>query len=295
MEQFKTGKISTNNISDEYGCNFAYIEKGEGELVLCLHGFPDHALSFHNQLNFFAKKGYRVVAPYMRGYLPTMIPEKGSYQTAILGMDVIGLIEAFGYDRAILIGHDWGAAAAHAAAIIAPEKIKKIITCGSPYGTFRKALLTNNHQQKRSWYMFFFQTMIAEHALPLNDFVFIDILWKDWSYNIPEKELASVKETFRKPGVVKEAISYYRDLFNTSNHVSSLAGLQQRIGTEKIQIPLLYIHGKEDGCIGAELCDGMDDFFTGKLNRVIIPEAGHFVHLEKPEEFNKIVYEYIKS
>ena len=92
MEEFKRGSVTAN------GLKFAYLERGEGPLLLCFHGFPDHARSFRHQLDFFAEKGYRVVAPFMRGYAPTEIPADNVFQTAALATDVVALIDALGYD-----------------------------------------------------------------------------------------------------------------------------------------------------------------------------------------------------
>ena len=75
----------------------AYLEKGQGPLLLCLHGFPDHAYTFTSQIDYFSALGFRVVAPFMRGYAPTQAP-KGSYQTAQLGLDVLAFIEALDID-----------------------------------------------------------------------------------------------------------------------------------------------------------------------------------------------------
>ena len=64
MQEFKTGTVQAN------GIQFGFLEMGEGPLVLCLHGFPDHARSFRHQLPALAAAGYRAVAPYLRGYAP---------------------------------------------------------------------------------------------------------------------------------------------------------------------------------------------------------------------------------
>src|ERR1700730_10721104 len=92
---------------------FALIEAGSGPLVLCLHGFPDTAHTWRHLLPELAGAGYHAVAPWMRGYAPTGIPADGCYQTGALATDACALHDALGGDgRAVLIGHDWGAAAA---------------------------------------------------------------------------------------------------------------------------------------------------------------------------------------
>jgi pimeloyl-ACP methyl ester carboxylesterase len=68
----------------------------------------------------------------MRGYAPSAIPADGLYQSAALAFDVVGLIDTLGGGRAGVIGHDWGALAAYGAAMLAPEKVDKLVTFRSP-------------------------------------------------------------------------------------------------------------------------------------------------------------------
>ena len=110
MTEFRRGEVRAN------GLRFATLEAGDGPLVLCLHGFPDHARSFRHQLPALAAAGFRAVAPYMRGYAPSDAPPDGPYQSAVLGQDAAAMIEALGYRQAAVVGHDWGAVAAYGAA-----------------------------------------------------------------------------------------------------------------------------------------------------------------------------------
>ena len=134
MAGFEKGKVTAN------GIEFHYIEKGEGPLMLLLHGFPDHASSFAPQLESFAEAGYRAVAPYMRGYAPTGPSPDEKYFGVHLGLDVVALIEALGYDDAVVLGHDWGAAAAYGAAVLAPERVSKLIASAGQSAIFNAVL-----------------------------------------------------------------------------------------------------------------------------------------------------------
>jgi pimeloyl-ACP methyl ester carboxylesterase len=102
------------------GLRFAYREQGAGPLVLLLHGFPDTPSTWDDVRPRLAAKGYRAVSPFMRGYRPTAIPERDADMETI-ARDVLGLIEALGEKSAIVVGHDWGAAAAYGATSIAPD------------------------------------------------------------------------------------------------------------------------------------------------------------------------------
>ena len=293
MSEFKNTTIQANGLA------FHCLEMGEGPLALCLHGFPDHATSFRHQLPVLANAGYRAVAPYLRGYAPTDIPPDGPYQAAALVQDTLALIDQLGEGSCVIIGHDWGAAAAHGAAVIAPEKIAKLVTIGVPHGPgLLESFVTSEAQRRRSWYMFFFQMPFADDAVALNDFAFIERIWQDWSpgWHYPAEEMVAVKETFKKPGVLQAALGYYRHTLNPANHVPELAGIQERVLTgDSIHIPTLYFHGAKDGCIGVELSDGIEEYFPKGLRKEIIADAGHFTHQEKPDEINRILLEFLQG
>lgn len=277
------------------GLEFHYLHQGRGPLMLCLHGFPDNANTFGHQLEYFAAKGFHVVAPYMRGYAPSAIPQ-GGYQSAQFGADVCALIDALGYDHAVLIGHDWGATAAYAAAVLQPARVSRLITIAVPYGTaFATALLSDFEQQKRSWYMFFFQQALADMAIPLNEFKFIEHLWQEWSpsWQYRPEQLLSVQRTLGEPGVLKAALAYYRTMFNPQLQDPSLSEDQARVMSESITVPALYLHGVDDGCIGVDLSAGMEAFFTQGLELHNISGAGHFVHQEKPQQTNQLIADFL--
>ena len=288
----KTGSVRAR------GLTFSTLEQGEGPLVLCLHGFPDHARSFRHQLPALAAAGFRAVAPALRGYAPTGPAPDGRYQSAALAEDAVALIEALGYDDAIVFGHDWGATAAYGAALAAPQRVRKLIAAAVPYGPqVLSSFMTSYDQQRRSWYMFFFQTPFADAAVAHDDFAFLERLWRDWSPNwrYPAEEMAALKETFRQPGVLEAALGYYRATFNPALQDPALAALQGRMMTDPIDVPSLMLHGADDGCMGAELVKGMAALFPRGLRVEIVPGTGHFLHQEAPDWVNALVLDFLKS
>src|SRR5258708_11609680 len=185
--------------------NFTVLEMGEGPLVLCLHGFLDTAHSFRHQMPAVAGAGYHCVAPFMRGYSPTEPAADTRYDSAAVSEDALALITALGYKDAILFGHDWGAVAAYGAAAAAPDRVTKLVTAAVGYGSgFFEALVTNYAQQRRSWYMFFRQTKIAEATVTLNDFAFLEKLWADWSpgWKWTPDGIDALTRSFRSKGTV---------------------------------------------------------------------------------------------
>src|SRR4030095_5324282 len=127
MADFRMGTVRTN------GIDFHYLELGSGPLVLCLHGFPDNAYTYRYLLPALAAAGFRAVAPFMRGYAPTSAAPDGRYQSVLLAQDTVALITALGAERAFLVGHDWGAQATYGAAVLAPERIVRIVTLAAAH------------------------------------------------------------------------------------------------------------------------------------------------------------------
>jgi pimeloyl-ACP methyl ester carboxylesterase len=288
-EPWTTSTIQAN------GLTFHCLEIGQGPLILALHGFPDLPRTFRCQMPALAAAGYRVVAPYLRGYPPSDIPPEGPYESAVLIQDVLAMLEGLTDEPAVLLGHDLGAAAAYGAAILAPDRVASLITIAvPPGGALTRSLLTNPVQQRRSWYMYYFQMPFAEMAVAHDDFAFLERLWRDWSpgWAPPPEELEALKAAFRQPGALRAALSYYRHTLNPAHHRPDLAEIRKRQG-EPVPVPALYLHGAKDGCVGVELTEGMERFYQGRFEKRILSNAGHFVHQEQPEEVNREILEFL--
>jgi pimeloyl-ACP methyl ester carboxylesterase len=288
----REGRIEAN------GLLFAYLEAGpaDGPLALCLHGFPDSAWTWRHLLPELAGAGYHAVAPFMRGYEPTEVPADGRYFLGDLVADACGLHESLGGDgRAVLIGHDWGAVAAYPALAFAPERWRRAVTLAiPPTGLFMNALLTSYEQQKRSWYMFFFQHPLADMVVPGGDLEFIDRLWADWSpgFSSPE-DLEYTKESLRAPENLAAALGYYRAMLGGAAPPADIAA-QQAAAMAPVTVPTLYLHGATDGCAGVEVATGADAALPPESEAVIVPDVGHFLQLEKPKEVNDVILRFLE-
>lgn len=273
----------------------AYLECGEGPLALCLHGFPDTANTWRHLLPALAAAGYRAVAPFMRGYAPTSVPASGIYQTAALARDANTLHDVLGGDeRAFIVGHDWGAPAAAGAAIDQPDRWHKVVTMAVPPGpALGAAFLGNLAQIQRSWYMFFFQHGLSNHVVAANDLAFIDMLWHQWSPGFDATEdLAHVKTSLRESDNLQAALGYYRATLGDGARDPELASLQQRMGAEYPAQPLLYLHGRNDGCVGVEVAQAAQAMSPANVRYEFITNAGHFMQLEQPDVVNSLIVNF---
>jgi pimeloyl-ACP methyl ester carboxylesterase len=283
------------------GIDFAYLEAGpaDGPLALCLHGFPDHAHTYDALRADLAAAGFHTVAPWMRGYAPTSLAPDGNYQVASLALDAVALADALAPGReAVLVGHDWGAMTGYTAVGHAPERFRKLVTIAVPHAGGLAKHIFSHAQLKRSWYQFFFQMPVAEFVLPADDFALIDALWRDWSPGItldPEF-MRALKDTLAAPGSLAAALGYYRAVFGTTPPDPSLSDVQAKY-LAPTPVPTLYLHGTDDGVMGAEIVIEAElrPFFPAGLELEMVAGTGHFLHLEKPEVVNPRIVSFLAA
>ena len=254
------------------GLRFGYLSSGNdaAPLVLLAHGFPDTAHTWDAALPALAAAGLRAVAPFSRGYAPTEIPPDGRYDIDTLGRDLLALVDAFGAERAILVGHDWGAIATYAAAALAPTRVRLAVTFAIPHPASVRPT------PRLLWQM--------RHAIALRlpgaaarfragDFARVDTLWRRWSpawADLPAAETAPVKEALRAPGVVEAALAYYRGFGRLPPSLR-----------QPITVPTIAFAGEHD-LIAPEAYERARPLFTGGYEVIRVP-GGHFMHRERPD------------
>lgn len=264
------------------GESFTYLAAGpdDGPVALCLHGFPDIPRTWAPIVPSLTAAGYRVIAPYMRGYAPSTT--RGPFAADRVARDILNLSKALGGGRPVhLLGHDWGAVAVYVACLQAPEAFGRAVTMAVPHPiALFKNMATNPEQIRRSWYMVFMQLrVVPERVVRSGDFWLIERFFREWSpdFDVPADYLAEVKATLAAsmPG----PIEYYRAIMWPP--VEAFRRFSQAYGG-RIKVPTLYLHGAEDGCIGPEAAEGQAKFFDAPLEEKTLEGAGHFLQLENP-------------
>jgi len=280
------------------GTDFSYLECGTGKLALLLHGFPDTAQTWRHLMPVLADMGYRVVAPFMRGYAPSAVPSDGCYQTAMLARDANALHEKLGGDsEAIIIGHDWGAPSCYGAAIDAPSRWRKVVGMAvPPTAALGMAFVQNLEQIKKSWYMFFFQHGLADLVVGANNHAFIEMLWRDWSPGYDASfDLESIRKSLADPKNLQAALGYYRATLGDGYRDPKLSELQNQMASGVPSQPLLYLHGANDGCIGVDVVESAKKIAPANVKFEVVEAAGHFLQLEQPKVVNKLICDFLAN
>ena len=276
------------------GLEFAYLEQGEGPLVLLLHGFPDNARSWSHQMPSLADAGYHAVAPYLRGYPPSAIPHGGFCDRGTLASDVAELVRALGDgEPAHLVCQDWGAAIGYCALAAFPQLFRRAVVMAVPHPTIVSRSMLEAKHVHRSFHWWYFQLPdLPEIALAVNDFAFIDYLWEFWSSkgHRDVEHIADIKRMLAVPGALTATLAYYRAVFDQRKVDPRLEELR-RSTDRPITVPTLALCGSED--LRAELMTDQAAYFTGPYRFELVPGAGHFVHREKPAEVTKLVLDWL--
>lgn len=286
------GTISAN------GLQFAYLQAGpaDGPLALCFHGFPDTAHSYRHLLPRLADAGFRAVAPFLRGYAPTDVPADGLYQTGALVRDANALHEALGGDeRAVVVGHDWGASVAYGAAVMHPDRWRRCVAMAVPIAGAMGQMFLSYDQIKRSFYMFFFQGPLADFVVSANDLEFIARLWQDWSpgYDAAE-DVDHVRAALGNQANLTAALGYYRAALNPMQNSPDLNAEQNATAGIPTQ-PTLYLHGADDGCIGVGVADATAPLLAQGSRVEVVEGTGHFLHLEKPDVVGGMIVDFVTA
>ena len=271
-----------------------------GRLALCLHGFPDSAWGWRKLGPMLAEHGFRVVAPFTRGYSPTALPPDDDYSIGALMYDAIEVHRHLdGRDDAVLIGHDWGAFTANAMAACPGSPFGHHVAMAVPAIAAMSAhrhgpaqeLRMAARQLRMSWYILFFQLpflpeRVARRVIPR--------LWRDWEpagLDLDE-DIANSQDALPSLAHRKAAISYYRALARPGRPAPRYADLN-RYRFQLPRVPILHIQGGVDGAIQV----GYSDFLTRALpsgsELEIIADGGHFLQVQHPEMVRDAILGFI--
>ncbi len=260
-----------------------------GKPIMLLHGFPDFWYGWHHQAPALVTAGFRVIVPDQRGYNLSDCP-RGTrpYRLDVLGKDIVGLFDHWGYEKIDLVGHDWGAAVAWWIAINFPDRMKHLAILNVPHpSVMLEALRKSRRQMVKSWYILFFQIPgLADWLLQRNNFALAIKMIKSSGKQttFSDEDLEEYRQAWTNSGGLTGMINWYRALFRY--HLQMTADI-------RVHIPTLVLWGKQDIALSQEmaqksinLCD------NGRL--IFFEDASHWVQHDAADEINRQLVEYFK-
>lgn len=270
------------------GVRLHYVTQGEGPLMLMLHGFPEFWYSWRRQIPEFAGD-HKVVAIDQRGYNDSDKPtDLTAYRIRELVEDVRGVIQGLGYDRCILVGHDWGGAVAWSFAYAYPEMLDRLIVMNLPHLAKLAAGLRTPQQLLRSWYTLFFQLpLLPELILQAFDHQLIADVLSNTAVDktaFTAADLAAYRQAAAKPGALTAMINYYRANITEPELTTKEWGI--------LNVPTLLIWGEADVALGKELTYGTEAYVADLTVRYI-PNCSHWVQQEQPLLVNQYIREFL--
>jgi pimeloyl-ACP methyl ester carboxylesterase len=277
----------------------AYAESGavSDTTVILLHGFPYDVHAYDAVAALLASAGCRVITPYLRGYGPTRFlspdtPRSG--QQAALAHDLLAFMDALGIENAVLAGYDWGGRAACIVSALWPERARALITGGGytiqdiPGSTNPKT----PENEYRFWYQYYFHSERGRAGLAQYRREFCRLLWGLWSppWKFTDETFNQTAVSFDNPDFVDVVVHSYRHRFGFVPGDPAVEETERLLTAQpKIAVPTIALDGGADGVAASGGSEQHQRFFTGTYEHRVLPNVGHNLPQEAPQEFAKAV------
>ncbi len=274
----------------EVRLHYAAMGPEDGPLVVLLHGFPEFWYSWRHQMGPLADAGYRVVAPDMRGYNISEKPAGvAAYGTSKLTGDVAALIRHLGHERAVVGGHDWGAAVAWLFAQEYPELLAKLVIMNVPHPVAFRSRFFQEWQFLKSWYMLAFQIpWMVEFVSQITGFYIFRQVFRNDPVNpdaFSEEDVLRYMEALQQPGALSAGINYYRAFVR-----DLLMGRSPK--PRIIEQPVLVLWGERDAYLGLHLAEPPAKWVPD-FRLVRFPDASHWVQVDVADQVNASMLDFL--
>jgi epoxide hydrolase 4 len=268
------------------GLRFEVLEEGSGnKLALCLHGFPEHAVSWRHQIPVLAGMGYRVWAVNQRGYGRTSRPAHvADYALAHLVDDVAALIDAANAKDIVLIGHDWGGMVAWCFAAGQRRPLERLVIMNDPHPLCFRAALKHWRQLRKSCYVAFFQLpRLPERMLTAQGGAAVRRMFAGVALS-PEV-LAVYTTQITEPSAATAILNWYRAIRLSSSQTLNL--------TRVIDVPTLVVWGERDVALDP-ICLNGTERYVRDLTVKRLPGVSHWVQQDAPQVVNELLREFLR-
>jgi pimeloyl-ACP methyl ester carboxylesterase len=274
------------------GLEIAYEAHGDprGFPVVLLHGFPDDVRAWEGVAPALAAAGCRVLSPYLRGYGPTRFLDPAAprmAQQAAIGQDLLDFMDALALPRVALAGYDWGGRAACIATLVAPARVRALVTIGG-YNVQNTTAPTRPEpadRERAKWYQWYFNTERGRRGLEQNRREICRFLWREWSpgWRFDDATFERTAQSFDNPDFIDVVIHSYRHRHGNAPGEPRFDALERRLAERHpITVPTTVLHGADDTVDPARQSERHMPFFPAGTERRVVPGGGHFLPREQP-------------
>lgn len=268
--------------------------RGEGPPIVLLHGFPDSGRLWRHQVEALVGAGFTTVVPDQRGYGRSDKPaDVGAYAIPFLVADVIGVLDHLGIERAHVVGHDWGAAVAWATAIFMPQRVERLVALSVGHPSAFGA--PNPEQRERSSYMQLFrQEGVAEDVLTRDD-------WAMFRAMVGHPDVAAVVGDLERDRSLTPGLNWYRanlppgSFAEGDGHESAGEGAAPGLELGPVEAPTMGVWSSEDFALTERQMVESAAYVKGAWRYERVEGAGHWLMLDRPDEVNGLLLDFLSG
>jgi pimeloyl-ACP methyl ester carboxylesterase len=303
------------------GISMHMAEQGEGPLVVLCHGFPELWYSWRHQLPALADAGYHAVAPDQRGYGRTDRPDAvEAYDLVHLTDDMLGLLDALSEERAVFVGHDWGANVVWQLGLRAPDRVVGVVGVSVPFVPRTPIPPTNLLEAAfpdgRMYILYFQEPGRAERELGQDVRATMTRALMDLSGDAPRgssgrliRDMGSWLTPTANPlalpsWLTPEDLDHFVDEFSRTGFTGGLNwyrnldrnwDLTADLANAKVKVPAMFVAGERDAITRMTPPEIMDGWVEDLRGSILIRGAGHWVQQERPDEVNRILIDFLSE
>jgi pimeloyl-ACP methyl ester carboxylesterase len=297
------GSVAEHQVATN-GIELRVTEEGEGPLLVLCHGFPELAFSWRHQIGALTGAGFRVLAPDMRGFGGSSAPpEVEAYDVLTLAGDLCGLLDAYGEESAVFIGHDWGASLVWDLAVLHPQRVRAVAGLSVPFVPRAPAAplpIMRRHLGEDFYIVWFQEPGIADAALA-KDVRRTLTTSRQWTANwaeedgrvpqvppwLTEAELAVYVEAFERTGFTG-GLNWYRNIDRNWE-------LKAPVAERRVEQPAMFLTGERDPVRSFMPAEAMRGWVTDLRAEVVVEGAGHWVQQQEPAAVNAALLEFLHT
>lgn len=306
------------------GIDLHLAEAGEGPLVLLCHGFPELSYSWRHQLPALAAAGYHAVAPDQRGYGGTSRPSDiEAYDIVHLTDDLLALMDELGESQAVFVGHDWGAPVVWHTAVRAPKRVRGVVGMSVPFTPRSDRPPTEiwKYLFADTWFyiLYFQEPGVADADLARDPATTMRRFLCAISGDAPIEDLMSLTGPRDGRGMVDRLpeprdglpdwltqadLDHYAEVFTRTGYTGGLNwyrnfdrnwSLTEDLAGAHVTVPALFVGGQRDPVLMVAPPEGMKEWVDDLRGVVVLPDVGHWVQQERPDEVNAALLDFLEG